>query len=160
MQKGRDVSNPGRQLYFITVAGTLTYLLFPWAFFTLIKQTEHFFFFKRHPYHFNLREVREVSYRWWVGKEGAPGEGEGSRWRKAGEAAITSFNSLCFRWLTLTNVIELQHWKIFTPGRFVTCKTNVKWRAISQLFYGAKKKKKKSLEPPGESVFFFIRGQN
>lgn len=72
--------------------------------------------------------------------EGHLGSGRGAGAEGCGGAAITSFKSLCFSWLTLTNVMELQHWKIFTPGRLVTCKTNVKPRAIAQLFYGVRKK--------------------
>ena len=38
--------------------------------------------------------------------------------------ALTSSSSLRFRRCTFTKVMELQHWKIFTPGMAVICKTS------------------------------------
>lgn len=78
MRIGKEVSNPGWWLLFVTVAETLTNLFFLRAVFILLKQVEHFFFFKRHPYHFNLRDVRERPDGEWGKEEGVSlGRGRG-----------------------------------------------------------------------------------
>lgn len=94
--------------------------------------------------------------RWQAAGERAPWGGEGSRWRRVGRAALTSSNSLFFKSYTFTKVMELQHWKIFTPGKVKICKTNVKFREISQLLRGGRK----ILQNVLKTIFFFIRGKS
>lgn len=96
--------------------------------------------------------------RWQVAGARAPGGrgGRGELVEKSGEGSLTSSNSLCFKSYTFTKVMELQHWKIFTPGKVKICKTNVKFREISQLFRGGRN----ILQNLIETIFFFIRGKS
>lgn len=73
------------------------------------------------------------------GREGSLGRARRAGREKQRRKARTSFNSLSFRRWTFTNVSELQHWKIFTPGMVIICKTNVKLREISQLLPWSRK---------------------
>lgn len=119
-RRKEEVANPGWWLQFITIAVTLTDPSILQAIFTVSKQSVYLFFFQRHPYHFNLKGRRRLHYTWLDGRQVA-GEkaswGGGEQVEKSGRATLTSSNSLFFKSYTFTKVMELQHWKIFTPGK-------------------------------------------